>query len=75
MTPEQQQGIGDRWAKIRSTTDRLRRAAEAFKDASLANAPAERLRDLSNQYDEAQQADNIAHDELEAALRSIGINV
>ncbi|WP_028229667.1 hypothetical protein [Paraburkholderia ferrariae] len=75
MTHEQERNIEAAWAKLRSTKERLKRAADALKSAGLARAPEERLQELDQLYQDAVDADSMASDELENAMRAIGLNV
>ncbi len=75
MTPEQQSNIEAAWTKLRSTKERLKRAADALKSAGLARASEERLQELDQLYQDAVNADSMASDELENAMRAIGLNL
>ncbi|HEX5455502.1 MAG TPA: hypothetical protein VFX06_17055 [Stellaceae bacterium] len=74
MTQEQEGRIKQAWAKLRATRERIRRAGEAIKSASLSGST-DRLEKSHREYDAANQADSAAQAELEAAMRDAGLNI
>jgi CelD/BcsL family acetyltransferase involved in cellulose biosynthesis len=74
MTPAQQRLIEQAWRKVRSTTDRIRKAGEALKARGVTNPRAD-LAELDRLYQEAVDADRRAGEELEQAFRNAGFNV
>jgi division protein CdvB (Snf7/Vps24/ESCRT-III family) len=75
VNPIQEQKIKQAWAKLRDTKKRLGNAAEQLKNAGLAQADQRRMYGLDSQYQAAVNADSAALDELESALRDVGIDI
>ena len=75
MNPAQREAIEKAWKKVKSSKERIKRATETLTSAGLGRADENRMRELDQQYREAVDADTKASDELEDAMRAVGLKI
>ena len=71
----QRETVETAWKKARGSKERIKRTSEALASTGLSRADENRMRELDQQYREAVNADTRACDELEAAMRAVGLNI